>query len=810
MPPTHRSPSPRSPTTTLRRRRWVILGLAALVVGLGAWWTHRAFETQLDSGRAQTLTRLLATSHAPRMVEAPGVEAWLLDLLQEAGVDEALLRPARDPPPEMRPVGARLHQPPPSTPPARAVLVDPPAEAIDATHQLESLRLVKHLHLGEQTLVLTRRRGQFEAELEPDLQRAAAHLVAIADAWARPTAADGEAPLPHLIRLYAIMEDGSFLSLPFPEPARPDEPRPHASALEEETLQSQRRPRAPSLVSGGAFLDLDFGQSLDAQTHYSGVYTDVGGSGFVATVSVPMQYADNGAKLVIAADVAVEVELQRLVDAAGPYLRLTVTEPVPLPDSPWWQPWSTLAGRLRPDVPEALRREVQEQVLREGREQLGMPLSPVVHRRLDSGRGALFALQVRRHRWLVGWAVETPASVPWGPMVVIPGLLVLLLVWAERRWARSEAERDSAHAALELLGIPLVIVDPNDDTVVWANAAADALGLRPGRSFGDEVAPDPGSRSHYQHEQVAGRRRAYGVHLRQSDGRPARFALVRSISLSEPLPGLGAAHHRLGLVIVVDDEAELAPVLDERDTAARQDERDRLATLLDHGADTLARVLARRLEHARSEDELAFCRWLAEYLLWRLRVGEWVLGHWGGAPRLEAQRILGPRHLHGTLERYEQIFAVVRDDDRLRAQLHWSNGMLASPAPGGGVASPVIESEVDWPDGYRLTMPTDGVFGFLLGELLVNAVEHGAPGSTMELEAVVDRGRRELDLRLSNPVVEASGPSEPRDKAYGGRVITKELARLCGWTLTQGPEGGAYVVRLVCPLTQQREATETD
>lgn len=800
------------PTRFRPLRRLVVLVLALVVVAGGAWWTHRSFEAQLDDGRAQTLARLLATSHAPRMVEAPGVEAWLLDLLLGAGIDEPLLRPSHEPPPSMDEVGTRLHLPAPPPPQSAPPLFDPPREPHDDRAR-GSIRVTKHLRLGGETLVVNRRRNLFESEsrAEPDLERAAAHLLAIAETWGETT--DATALAPRLIRLYAIMEDGSFLSLPGPSPGRSGEPGTDVDALQEETRQSRRRPWAPSLVSDAVFLEFDFDQPLSEQTHYSGVYADVGGSGFVATVSVPMRYPGGRNQLVLAADVAVDIDLSRLEQTDGPYLRI-VTEPVatePQTRSPWWQPWSTLAKSLRPDAPEALRREVQVQALREGRESAWAPQSPVVHHRLEDGRGALFAVQVSRDRWLVGWAMQTPAPVPWGPMLVIPGLLVALLVWAERRWARSELERDAAHAALDLLEVPLVVVDPNDDMVVQANEAARTLGLRPGHPFGDRVGPD--ARSHYRNEQVAGggRRRAYGVRMLGDDG-TSRFALVRSVSLREPLPGLGAAaNHRLGLVCVVEDETELAPVLDEHRATARQDERNRLAALLDHGADTLARVLAGQLAGARSDDDLTLCRWLAEYLLRRLQVSQWVLGHWGGAPRRDADRILGPEHLRGALEQYERVFAVVRGDPRLRARLHWNNGVLAPPLhqehddPRG-----VVEAWIDWPESYRLTVPADGLFGFLLGELLVNAIKHGAPGTAVELEAEVDRGRRELTVRLSNSVQDPSSPERP-DKAYGGRAIIQELARLCGWSLTQRLEGDdTFRALLTCSLTQQRDPSEID
>ena len=776
-------------------RRLALLVLSLAVVGLGAWWTHRRFETQLEDGRAQTLARLLAVSHTPRVTVAPGVEAWLLDLLQDAGIDERLLRASHEPPSHLAGLRERLHADVPSSPAVVPTVLEVPGG------EAGSLRVTKHVRVGTETLVLDRRRNLFEdgPGLGPDLQRASAHLVAIADAWQRGAAEHA----PRLIRLYAVMEDGSFLSRPFPEPTDTD-----GAALQRETRQTQRRPRDPNLVSSVVFREFDFEQALADQTHYSGVYADVGGSGFVATLSVPVQYPGSRNRLVLAADVVADVDLTRLEQTAGPQLRI-VTEPMTQPpeaQAAWWQPWSTLVKSLRPDAPEALRREVQVQALREGRENAWSPQSPVVHRRFEDGRGALFAVQVSRDRWLVGWTQQGRAEVPWGPMVLVPGLLVLLLVWVERRWTRAEQERDATRTAIDLLDVPLVVVDPNDDTVVRANAAARAIGLQAGQPFGDRVDPGPDARAHYRDEQAGGgRRRAYGVRLR-GGGESSRFALVRSVSLQESLPGLGApANHRLGLVCVVEDEDELAPVLDEHRGVARRDERNRLAALLDHGADTLARVLAGQLQNAHTEDGLVFSRWLAAYLLRRLQVSQWVLRHWGASPRRDAERILGPEHLVGALDQYARIFAAVRDDARLRARLHWNNGVLASPES----TAEVLERWVDWPEGYRLTVPADGVFGFLLGELLVNAIKHGAPGTRVELEAEVDRGRRELSLHLRNTVAEPSEPNRA-DKAYGGRRIAQELARLCGWSLEMGRDGATFHVRLRCPVTQRRAADDID
>ncbi|MCH9688450.1 MAG: ATP-binding protein [Deltaproteobacteria bacterium] len=809
----------------LHKTDLAVYGLVALVMAASAWWVHLRWQAQLRSGRAQMLAQLLATSHAPRMVETPGVEAWLLELLHEAGTRlpaserrayEQLLRPrgATGLPDGMQPLVQRLHVVAPSGQPSPATVQEVRSgPQPDAAHR-QSLRAVGHVQVAGRTLVLTRRRSAFErGALPDDLAQAAAHLVALSEAWPSSVSAAGR-----LIRLYAIAEDGSFLSLPIPE----GEPSPDALArtVAEETVQSQRRPRAPSLVTNSMFLEFDYGEPLDTQAHYSGVYTDIAGSGFVASLSVPAVYEGGGLKMVIAADLAVDVPLDRLLEAADPSMQLALTAPVRELRTPMWQPWTTLGASLPPDAPGALRREVQLRANLEAHEDTWVPRGSLVHHTPEDERGVLLGLQVSRRRWLVGWLAEDTASVPWVPLLLGPGLLVGLLAWTRRRGARLLAQRDDArvrleqrHGVLDLLHLPLVVVDPNDDTVVQANAAATELGVVPGRIFHEHlVADQTRSQRYYQTMQVleGGRRRAYGVHLRPRPGETeGRFALIRSVSLSEPQPGLGAAaHHRLGLVCVIDDEADLSHFLHDHLHDARQDERNKLASIVTHGADTLARVLAATL--AEPHDDGALPQWLASYLLRRLHVSQWVLDRWGGPVCHDVSSILGPEHISGALAQYEQIFATVAQRAALRARLHWNNGTLSTPRPGGG---PVVEVWIDWPPQYRVTAPAEGLFGYLLGEALTNAVKHGAPGQPITLEVDLDRGRRELCLSLRNAITAA--PDAPReaerdDKAYGGLAIASELARICGWSLETTTKDESFELRWSCAVTQQRGDAQVD
>ncbi len=679
----------------MHMRKLVIPLLVALVVVAGATWTLRQWQAQLRSGRAQVLGRLLAIEHAPRMLEAPGVEAWLLGVLQDAGARlpaaergayEELLHPTWAPqlPASMVAVGELLHRAPPETEVAAnsVALREIPAPVVEGAGAGSSLRTVEHWEVDGRTLVLTRRRGLSQSGPPPvALQRAAKHLIEVADGWVDAAVdADGIGPLatpPRVIRFYAVAADGSVLSLPLPRADGGD-------ALEEETIESHRRPRAPSLVSDSMFLELDFGQPLAGQTYYTGLYIDVAGSGLVASVSAPVRYGEDALEVVLAADLSVDIELPRLLEAADPSLRLAVTDPVREVRTPMWQPWSTLGSSLPIDAPEELRREVQAMAIREAREDVWAPQRTSVHHTPDHGRGVLMAVQVSQRRWLVGWLSEAPAGTPWGPMVVVPGLLLGLMLWGAR-----------------------------------------------------------------------GRRKA-----------------------------------------VVHALAD-----------ARQDERNRLAGIVEHGADTLARVLSTRLAAEVQDEGLAFCRWLSEYLLRRLHVSQWVLDRWGGPVCHDVGCILGVATLRGALVQYERIFDVVAGDPGLRAQLHWNNGTLAKAKAEGEAW---VKVWIDWPEEWRVTAPTEGLFGYVLGEALVNAVKHGAPGVPVELDVDLDRGRRQLCLRVRNSCATSAEGASPEAKAYGGLAIVTELSRVCGWPLEHHHEDDAFELRWTCPVTQERAGGQVD
>ena len=86
---------------------------------------------------------------------------------------------------------------------------------------------------------------------------------------------------------------------------------------------------------------------------------------------------------------------------------------------------------------------------------------------------------------------------------------------AKKKMAQAKAEGALAEKQnlLNTMQVPLIVVDPNTDEVVFCNQAAGNLGVTTGSRVADMVAPDPRARAHYERMQVAKLepRRAYGL-----------------------------------------------------------------------------------------------------------------------------------------------------------------------------------------------------------------------------------------------------------------------------------------------------------
>jgi hypothetical protein len=256
--------------------------------------------------------------------------------------------------------------------------------------------------------------------------------------------------------------------------------------------------------------------------------------------------------------------------------------------------------------------------------------------------------------------------------------------------------------------------------------------------------------------------------------------------VTAPIEALHAdERHRLGILFLLDLEADLALWTEDLTGATRGDERRRLAGLLTHGVDLPARVLAHTLGRAAmpSGAPPELTAWLAGYLDARLRTISWLLDHWDAHPPLPPDSSVEVSQARATLERLESVFALAARDADLRCRLHWDNGVLAAPPENG---SRVLNVDIDWPETHWFPCPVRGGFGFFLSEALINAIRHGRPGTVPQVRIALDRVRRELVFEIENETrPDACGRGlEAGASIYGGTGILRQLARLFDW---EGP-----------------------
>jgi PAS domain-containing protein len=439
------------------------------------------------------------------------------------------------------------------------------------------------------------------------------------------------------------------------------------------------------------------------------------------------------------------------------------------------------------------------------------------------GQGAVAAFQVSATTWLVVLFPKTRSPLPLVPVLLSAVMLVALLAGFELNRRRAERAQIKAEGALaekqnllNTMQVPLIVVDPNTDEVVFGNQAAENLGVRPGSRIGDMVSPDPRARAHYERMQVARPepRRAYGVpvRVRGEDGKEEeRYAIVRSVAVTAPIEALKAdERHRLGVLFVLEPEVDLTLLTEDLEDETRRDERRKLAGLLSHGVDALIRVLAHGLRGgAGAASSPEFVSWLGGYVDRRLRTTAWLLDHWDAQPPLPPDSSVEAAQAHTTIERLASVFALAAGDADLRARLHWDNGVL-SERPDS--AAPVFTLEMDWPDDLWFACPVRGGFGFFLGEVLINAIRHGRPGSTPALRIALDRVRRELLFEVENDLrADPDGPARDRGESYGGRRILERLARLFEWQdLSFERRAGSYLVTWRVPASERGDPRRGD
>jgi hypothetical protein len=186
----------------------------------------------------------------------------------------------------------------------------------------------------------------------------------------------------------------------------------------------------------------------------------------------------------------------------------------------------------------------------------------------------------------------------------------------------------------------------------------------------------------------------------------------------------------------------------------------------------------------------------------------WLLEHWDAEPPLPPDCSIEAAQARATIDSFRAVFEKVRDDPRLRSRLHWDNGVLAQRAPG---SSEVLAARIDWPDDYWFAAPLRGGFGFFLGEVLINAVRHGRPGSVPAVAITLDPVRHELLFEVENELPGAAVPLSRGAETYGGRRILERLAHLCDWRdLRFEPAADTFRVSWRVPVSERGDPRRAD
>ena len=778
----------------LRRVRLLYAGVAVFVLlaVLTARTVWRAWNERAGQARTAAVFELVQQRMPSRPIEAPGAIAWLREQLaayrahlqaREASAFARLADEAEAAPPELLGAAEAMR----SAIAAASTTIDLPVAGGSAPGG-PSRRALSILTADATTFVVTRRHA---LEKDPSSNAFVSRLLAPMAAARRPLDAALRG-IARPVRLYALGEDGTLVSLPWPASDETQE-----ASARSEALQLSSRPALPSFAPEEFFFRFSEGEQTSVR--YSGFYVDLGGRGLVSTVTMPVE--GPGEAGVLALDLAHTVDWDHFASTIARPLAATIVHAAA--DAP--ATWSAFRNALPAGAPAALRTALGRVV--DAQVSPTADVSPITHAVVPD-IGAVAAFHVSETAWLLAFFPSVAPSFPAGAIALLGVVLAVLLTGFEVNRRKAEREADRAARALgekqnllNTMQVPLIVVDPNTDEVVSANRVAESIGIRRGARFAERVSAEPRARAHYERTQVATSeaRRAYGVPIRvEADGGASseQFAIVRSVAVTAPIEALAAdERHRLAILFLIDPESDLRLLLDDVQSAAHTDERRRLAGLLSHGLDSLADVLRRRV----AEVPLS---WLAEYLQRRIHVIAWLLDHWDGpAPPHEA--VVDEAQAHETLASLARIFADVKGDTELRARLGWANGPLAA----GGTRQP-FATTIDWPHEFETTLPVRGGLGFFLTEVLSNAMRHGAAGSMPHVGIRCDRVKRELVFRVENE--RRDGRARDGSK-YGGLALLTGMARLFGWReFSAGPDGSRFVVMWRAPLTRRDQPGKPD
>lgn len=817
----------------------ILFAAAIALLATSIYSVYSAWRVGLAQSRAETASRLMAIRTSPRTTETPGINAWiswsLLNSQLEGSHNEKLrlkqlVLPKTNEqfPRELRPLLNVLRTRKPASPRQVEMLSDEALGGTKSTALLE-FRQVDYVKNVEQLLVLTARsEDKVQQTIEDFASRSSTHLIEINRQWQSDPGFTEFADLPRLrsarvARFYVLNEDESLISLPLAhDDLTPKDNRLYLSEGDE----FRKNPQSPSFVSNNFYFNFEFNESLESQAMFSGLYLDLGGLGLVGSVLTPVIY--NGKRCALGADIAFDMDWEQFADGLSPNLVSHVAH-IGDSESTNWNPWNEFYKNVPKSAPKL------RDAMRELDDRAAVDNEVLARKSIylaKTGRGEdVAAIQVNRSTWLLLLVAATEIALPWTTML-LTSLVFLTLVFriehsrrnAVRAQRSATGQLQEKQNLLDTMQVPLMVVDPNTDEIVYCNKAAQTIGMNPGTYFGkDIVAPDEASQNQYRQTQILGEahRRAYGVPVQvpvsESSERKleTRYAIVRSVAVTAPIAALHAdERHRLGILFLLEEDVDLALLMEQRLFETRQDEKRRLSGLMNHGVDSLARVLSqqvRLLEQETADDpsRVEFVCWLSDYVSERIQLLSWVLEYWGRTTASRENRIIERSTVERTLDKYDQIFRVASGDRLLRERLHWNNGPISDSAVEPQSTAAVVR-RFDWDDGSCFSVPRDGVFGFFLGEALINAVRHGRANSAIELDVVEYRNRNEIKFSVSNQTVPGRSVSS-HAKPFGGLAILQELARLSGWSPPEIDESkGRFKLVWRIPTIRRKSQGEAD
>ncbi|HLJ90824.1 MAG TPA: hypothetical protein VKZ53_28730 [Candidatus Angelobacter sp.] len=383
----------------------------------------------------------------------------------------------------------------------------------------------------------------------------------------------------------------------------------------------------------------------------------------------------------------------------------------------------------------------------------------------------IVAMHLGEKKWLV--AALGPEAAPGWPIWTGPFLAVGVLggiVWLALRTRRTEQGSIALVAAFDRLNVPIIVTDPNSDTIRGGNAAALEHGFVPQKKFLDVV--EEIARPQYQTNQPVGaKRRGYGTRIKDLSQAGSLDAIVRSADIRanvdhlEALPG-----DRLALVLPLQPDDDLYWI--------QADLRQQFAELLDHGIVALINGL----------DLLIASNPALAQDLFRLltRNQKFVLALFSSPDQMYAvsdgnDGIVLREGLHSTLSVLRRVFFAAGAELGLREMLGLEGGTLdgLSQAP-----PEVFREEIQWPEAVALRVRLPGAVGFFVTEALRNAVRHGKARSVPRLEV-----KRE-GLRMTFTVINAVRDSSFHEvrRKQGGLRLMKMAASVLGWDFEAGQD----------------------